>query len=100
MRAIDPEIKSLPLRIYAKDQPRYLQLPARVDDYGTAVTCWKLSLRERLQMLLRGRFYLTILTLNKPLQSLKLSMELEELEEAPSLGFKIQLDPQSCEKLA
>ena len=38
MRPVDPMIEDLELRVYAKDQPEYLPLPARVDSTGTVVT--------------------------------------------------------------
>jgi hypothetical protein len=71
---IDPAIEELELVIYAKDQPEYIPLPTRRDVHGTVVTCWKLSWKERLQMFLRGRFYLTLLTFNRPLQPIRIEM--------------------------
>ena len=75
MRPIDAAIEELDLVVYAKDQPEYVPLPARVDSHGTAVTCWRLTWRERLQMLWRGQFYLTILTFKHPLQPIRLQMD-------------------------
>ena len=58
--------------VYAKDQPEYIPLPAVRNDTGTVVTCWKLSWRERLEALICGRVYLTMLTFNKPLHPVTL----------------------------
>jgi hypothetical protein len=38
---------------FAKDQPEYIPLPARVDEHGVVTTEWKPSVEE-LQTLLRG----------------------------------------------
>lgn len=56
---------------FAKDQPEYLPLPAHyepTDPQGTVTSCWRLSWRERLSVLFRGRMYLSILTFHTPLQ--------------------------------
>ncbi len=55
---------------YAKDQPQYLTLHCRKFMDGTIITCWKMSLRERLVSLFTGRVWLSVLTFNQPLQPL------------------------------
>jgi hypothetical protein len=75
MTPIDAEIAELDLVVYAKDQPQYIPLPARVDSEGTVVTCWQLTWRERWKMFLSGKFYLTLLTFGKPLQPIRCSTE-------------------------
>jgi hypothetical protein len=80
MIPIDPAIPELDLRIFAKDQPEYVPLPSRVDSAGTVITCWKLTWRERLTVLWRGTFYLTLLTFNRPLQPIRCSIDKPELE--------------------
>lgn len=80
MIPIDPNIEELELRVYAKNQPQYLPLPARVDSEGTVVTCWQLTWRERLTLLLRGTLFLTLLTFNKPLQPIRCSVDKPEIE--------------------
>ena len=79
MIPIDPQIEELEFRVYAKDQPEYLPLPSRADSQGTVVTCWQLSFKERLIALLRGKFYLTLLTFNHPLQPIRCSIEKPEI---------------------
>ena len=63
------------LRVYAKDQPQYFPLPARVDSEGTVVTCWQLTWRERMTLLLRGTLFLTLSTFNRPLQPIRCSVD-------------------------
>lgn len=54
--------------IIDKDQPQYLPLPAKVSEDGMVTSCWKLSMPERLALLLTGKLYLHVLTFNRPLQ--------------------------------
>jgi len=62
--------------VFAKDQPEYNPLPALpVDDgYGTIVTRWRLTWRERLRVLVRGDVYLSVMTLGKALQPVLLEV--------------------------
>lgn len=63
---------------FAKNQPEYLPLPAfydRNDPHGTVVSCWRLTWRERLIALVRGRVYLSVLTFHSPLQPQRPSIE-------------------------
>lgn len=80
MIPIDPNISGLEYRIYAKDQPQYRQLPSRVDSEGAVITCWKMSLRERLLALFRGQIFLTVLTFHKPLQPVRLEVTAPEVQ--------------------
>lgn len=63
--------------VFAKDQPQYLPLPAVVQDgpEGRIITRWRLSLLERLRVLLTGSIYLEVLTFKKPLQPVRLGVE-------------------------
>lgn len=56
--------------VFAKDQKEYLPLPAYRSGDGRVISCWSLSWRERLVVLLRGRLWLSVLTFNQPLQPL------------------------------
>jgi len=43
--------------VFAKDQPEYIPLPAKVDTespFGTVVSCWQLTWCERFKMLFGG----------------------------------------------
>lgn len=53
---------------FAKDQPEYLPLPAWRDNEGRVITCWKLSIKERIIILFKGVLWHDTLTFNKPLQ--------------------------------
>lgn len=75
MTPFDTKTPGLKLRLYAKDQPEYIPLPARSDESGRLVVGWKLSWTERIALLLRGRLYLQVLTFNRPLQPLKLTAD-------------------------
>lgn len=57
-------------RVWAKDQPPYLPLPAYSDGEQT-VTCWALSWADRLRMLLTGRLWLSQLNFGQALQPQK-----------------------------
>lgn len=83
MKPIDPGISELELRVYAKDQPEYHPLPARVDSEGTVVTLWQLTWRERLNLFFRGTLYLTVLTFNHPLQPIRMSIDSPMVQEKP-----------------
>jgi hypothetical protein len=80
MQPIDAAIDGLELVVFAKNQPEYQPLPARVDNYGTVITCWKLTWRERFIALFRGTFYLTVLTFKHPLQPIRMSIDKPEVE--------------------
>jgi hypothetical protein len=80
MKAVDPGMEGLELVVYAKDQPEYFPLPARVDSNGMVVTCWELTWRERVKMLICGRFYLSVLTFGQRLQPIRLTVEKPEVE--------------------
>lgn len=64
--------------VIAKDQPGYRPLPAYRfpnDPTGKIVCCWRLTLRERLAVLLGGTLWHQILTFNRPLQPQLLMVE-------------------------
>jgi hypothetical protein len=56
--------------VYAKDQPEYIPLPGHkvVDDNrGEFIFCMKLSLIERIRLLITGKLWCSLLTFNNPL---------------------------------
>ena len=61
--------------VYAKDQPEYLNLPGLKMPDGELITCWKLSIKERLKILFTGKVWLSLLTFNKPLQPVKITID-------------------------
>ena len=48
--------------ILAKDQPEYQPLPIAICVNGEAISCWKLSLWERIRLLFTGKLWLMQLT--------------------------------------
>jgi len=54
--------------VIAKDQPEYLPLPAEVKNDGTVLSCWKFTLRERLQILFGKNLFLSVSTFGNKLQ--------------------------------
>ena len=59
--------------VFAKDQPEYLPLPAKVAGDITT-TCWQLNWWERLQVLFSGRFWLQQMNFGESLQPQKPSV--------------------------
>lgn len=74
MTPITPEVRpGARAAIFAKDQPQYRQLPANVQP-PYVETKWKLTWKERLTLLLRGSLYLTVMTFDRPLQPIRMSV--------------------------
>ena len=61
--------------VFAADQKPYLPLPAHRGDNGQVISCWGLSLWERIVLLFTGRVWHSTLTFGQPLQPLKLMAE-------------------------
>jgi len=68
---------------FAKNQPEYLPLPAHRNASGKITVCYRLSVRERIIVLLKGKIWFQSLTFNKPLQPQKLSTYYPYEKEAP-----------------
>lgn len=71
--------------VFAKDQPEYQQLPAlKFDDpTGEVVSCWELSFKERLRVLIFGRVWLSLRCFNKPLTPSFLAVDRKEIYQHP-----------------
>lgn len=54
---------------FAVDQSEYLPLPAfkNNSNQGEVVSCWKLSWKEKLQILIMGKLWVSLMTFNRPL---------------------------------
>lgn len=61
--------------VFAENQPEYLQLPALKMADGEVICCWQLTWKERLQLLVRGKVWHSILTFNHPLQPQLLTVD-------------------------
>jgi hypothetical protein len=60
------------LVIYAKDQPEYIPLPMWNGPAGLRLSRWKLTWKERLQILIGGSIWLQVLTFDRPLQPVRM----------------------------
>lgn len=71
--------------VFAKDQPEYIPLPAlKIDGpNGEVISCWKLSFKERILVLLFGKVWLSILTFNKPLSPSFLAADRKKIYSHP-----------------
>lgn len=67
--------------VIAADQPEYRPLPAHVDGSleQRMTCCWRLTWRERLQVLITGRLWHQALTFRRPLQPQLLSTDKPEM---------------------
>ncbi len=54
--------------VFAEDQPQYTPLPAFRGPDGEVISAWRLTLWERLKLLVTGRLWLRQLTFRTPLQ--------------------------------
>jgi hypothetical protein len=61
--------------VFAENQPEYLPLPAHKTENGLVVTCWELTVRERIKILFTGRLWWTTHTFNHPLQPQSASID-------------------------
>jgi len=64
---------------FAENQSEYLPLPAFKDSVGEVTTCWQLSFKERIKILFTGKLWLSVMTFNKPLSPLFLTVNKDEL---------------------
>lgn len=76
--------------VFAKDQPEYRPLPAFKADtpQGEVISCYKLSWRERLQVLITGRLWVSLLSFNKPLTPQFLSVYKSEMFVLPPARWR------------
>lgn len=60
-------------KVYAKDQAPYLPLPVYEDEEqgGRVIHCWKLSIKEKIQILFTGRLWINVLNFGSPLQPIR-----------------------------
>jgi hypothetical protein len=66
--------------VYAKDQPEYLPLstlPVGDPLHGRRLTRWRLSWIERLRVLWSGDIYTDVMTFNKPLQPIRITVSVD-----------------------
>ena len=75
MKPVDPDIPDLTRVYFGRNQSPYEGLPARMDQSGTAITCWVLTWKERIRVFLGHPIYLLILTQGDKIQPIKLQVE-------------------------
>lgn len=70
---------------FAESQEEYKQLPAlKINSpEGVVISCWRLSLRERIKVVLTGHIWLSLMTFNKPLTPTLLSTNRKEVYPLP-----------------
>ena len=66
---------------YAENQPTYMPLPALKNQSpaGEVISCWRLSLTERIKILFTGRIWLELLSFNKPLSPSSMTTKKSEV---------------------
>ena len=71
--------------IFAENQPEYMPLPAlRIDTpQGEVVTCWKMTLKERIKVVFTGKIWLSLMSFNKPLTPSFMSVNRKEVYSRP-----------------
>lgn len=76
--------------IFAKDQPQYQPLPAlKIESpEGQIISCWKLSFKERIQVLFSGRIWSSLMTFNNPLTPSYLAVNRKEIYSHPDDSIK------------
>ena len=76
--------------VFAQDQPEYLPLPALKIDAptGEVISCWKLSFKEKLTVLIFGRIWMSLMSFNKPLTPSYLSVNRKKVFSHPDDDIK------------
>lgn len=76
----------------AKDQPEYFPLPAWIDKTNPnrrVVVLWKLTMRERIILLLTGKLWHQMLTFGMPLQPQLLGGPKPDMVSTPEVREKV-----------
>ncbi len=70
---------------YAKHQEEYKTLPAfkAQDEEGIVITCWKLTFWERVKLLWKAHLWLNMMTFNKPLTPVYMSVDKKDIFDNP-----------------
>ena len=66
--------------IFGKNQPEYKPLMAyrNDDECGQAISCWELTIKERIKLLFSGKIFVSLLTFGKAIQPQKLTLTFNE----------------------
>lgn len=71
-------------RVYAKNQPEYMPLPALKLDSGEIIACWKMSFKERIKVLFTGKTWVSLMCFDNPLTPSFISVNRKEIYSKPS----------------
>ncbi len=63
---------------FGEHQKEYMPLPALRFDDGNVVMCWKMSWKELFKLMLHRKAWISLLTFNKPLQPIGVSVNSED----------------------
>ena len=71
--------------VFASNQSEYLPLPAlKIDSpNGEVISCWKMSFKERIKVLLTGTVWLSLMSFNKPLTPSYISVNRKDVYSLP-----------------
>lgn len=87
-------MKAVPFKhqniVFAENQPEYLPLPAlKIESKeGEVITCWKLSFKERIKVLLFGNVWMSLMSFNSPLTPSMLAVNRKEIFSHPDDKIK------------
>lgn len=76
MKAVEFEQQNV---VFAKDQPGYKSLPAKVFENGDVITCWELSDQDFERLVETRNIFLVIKTFNEKLQPVFLTTDKSEI---------------------
>ncbi len=67
--------------IFAENQPEYLQLPVLKLDTkeGEVISCWKMSLYERIKCAITGRVWVSMMSFNRPINPIFITSNKHDL---------------------
>lgn len=73
------------LKVFAKDQPEYIPLPASIDVEGTMITQWELTSEELSKILDGGQIRITLwfVDFKKPISPMKIEVVEQECGYGP-----------------
>jgi hypothetical protein len=66
-------------KIYGENQKEYIPLPVFFDTNSLCVSCWKMTLKEKILFLFTNKIFVGIYTFHKPLQPIYLTISKKEL---------------------
>ena len=65
--------------VFAENQPEYFPALKISSSQGYVITCWSLTFKEKLRLLIFGKIWLSLTTFNKPLTPMFISTKKEDI---------------------